>query len=366
MNGKYIFNASIRADGASNFGPGNKWGYFPSGSVAWQLGDESFMEFAKPVLSSLKLRGSYGITGNDGIGNYLSQVKFAMANVYLGGDGIVKGMFPSNPGNENLKWESTSQMDIGVDFTLLDRRIEVNFDYYVKTTTDLLNPVSVSSSTGGFQTMMGNNGKIRNKGFELFIKSNNINRPNFTWSTNFNMSRNKNKVIRLNAGEARFEKVRPQGWYEWEEYAMLKEGYALSSLYGYVFDGVIQKGETYDAQPTSVEGDPKFKDLDNDGMITMADRKVIGDGNPDIILGMGNTFRIYDFDFSFFLDASIGNELLNLSRVVLEDSDRLKASMDRWTMHHPSNSVPRSGWKKMRALSTVLISIAVLWKMQVI
>ena len=210
-----------------------------------------------------------------------------------GGDGIVKGMFPSNPGNENLKWESTSQMDIGVDFTLLDRRIEVNFDYYVKTTTDLLNPVSVSSSTGGFQTMMGNNGKIRNKGFELFIKSNNINRPNFTWSTNFNMSRNKNKVIRLNAGEARFEKVRPQGWYEWEEYAMLKEGYALSSLYGYVFDGVIQKGETYDAQPTSVEGDPKFKDLDNDGMITMADRKVIGDGNPDIILGMGNTFRIY-------------------------------------------------------------------------
>lgn len=346
LNGKYILNASIRADAASNFGPGNKWGYFPSASVAWQLGDEPFMEFAKPVLSSLKLRGSYGITGNDGIGNYLSQVKFAMANVYLGGDGIIKGMYPSNPGNKNLKWESTSQLDLGMDFTLFDRKIEVNFDYYVKTTTDLLNPVSVSSSTGGFQTMMGNNGKIQNKGFELFIKSNNINRPNFTWSTNFNMSRNKNKVMKLNQGEARFSSVSPQGWYNWEEYAILKEGYALSSLYGYVFEGIIQKGETYSPQPTSVEGDPKFKDLDKNGTLTPDDRKVIGDGNPDIILGLGNNFRIYNFDFSFFLDASIGNELLNLSRVVLEDNNRLKASMDRWTQYHPSNSVPRSGWKK--------------------
>lgn len=346
FNQKYIINASIRADGASNFGPGNKWGYFPSASVAWQLGDEPFMSFIKPLFYDFKLRASYGVTGNDGIGNYLSQRKFAMTDVYLGGGSIVKGMYPSNPENKDLKWESTSQLDLGIDFSLLDKRIEVNFDYYDKRTKDLLNEISVSTSTGGFQTMMGNNGKIQNRGFELFIKSNNIVNNNFNWTTTFNISRNKNKVLELNKGEARYESVSPQGWYNWEEYAMLKEGYALSSLYGYVFDGIIQTGETYTAQPGSVPGDPKFKDLDGDGTITIKDREVIGDGNPDVIFGLGNNFRIHDFDFSFFFDASIGNDLLNLSRVVLEDSNRLIDSKDRWTQSNPSNEIPRNGYRK--------------------
>lgn len=346
LKDKYIFNASYRADGASNFGPGEKWGYFPSGSLAWQLGEEQFMEFAKPILSSLKLRASYGITGNDGIGNYLSQAKFGMTNVYLGGDAPVKGLYPSNPANDNLKWESTSQLNLGIDLSLFNKRLEINFDYYNKITSDLLNPVAVSSSTGGFETMMGNNGKIRNRGIELFIKSNNLMTKNFGWITTLNISRNKNKVLELNKGEARYESISPQGWYNFEEYAVLKEGWALSSLYGYVFDGIIQTGETYSAQPTAIPGDPKFKDLDGDGTITNKDRKVIGDGNPDVVLGMGNNFTIRDFDFSFFLDASIGNNLLNLSRVVLEDEGRLKVSMDKWTTKHPSNEVPRNGYKK--------------------
>lgn len=346
LNGKYIFNASIRADGASNFGKGNKWGYFPSGSIAWQLGDESFMKFTKPLFYDIKLRASYGVTGNAGIGSYLSQLKYAMTDVYLGGGSIVKGMYPSNPGNENLKWESTSQLDLGVDFSLLDKRLEFNFDYYIKRTKDLLNPVPVSTSTGGFTTMMGNNGKIENKGFELFIKSNNITTPKFSWSTTLNVSRNRNKVLELNKGEARYQTVSPQGWYNWEEYSILKEGYAMSSLYGYVFDGIIQKGETYAAQPTAVQGDPKFKDLDDDGTITEKDRTIIGDGNPDVILGLSNNFYYKNFDFSFFLDASIGNNLLNLSRVVLEDSNRLIESSDRWTQGNPSSTVPRNSWKK--------------------
>lgn len=343
---KYIVNASYRADGASNFGPGNKWGYFPSGSLAWQLGEEKFMEFTKPVLSSMKLRASYGITGNDGIGSYLSQAKFGMTNVYLGGDAPLKGLYPSNPANEQLKWESTSQLNLGVDFSLLNKRIEVNFDYYNKITSDLLNQIAVSSSTGGFETMMGNNGKIRNRGFELFIKSNNFIGPIFEWSTTLNISRNKNKVLELNKGEARYESISPQGWYNFEEYAVLKEGWALSSLYGYVFDGIVQTGETYSAQPTSIPGDPKFKDLDNNGIIDSSDRKVIGDGNPDVLLGMGNNFSFNGFDFSFFLESSIGSDLLNLSRVVLEDEGRLKVSMDKWTTNHPSNFVPRNGYKK--------------------
>ena len=346
LNDKYIFNASYRADGASNFGAGNKWGYFPSGSVAWQLGEEEFMKFAQPVFSSIKLRASYGITGNDGIDSYLSQAKFGMTNVYLGGDSPVIGMYPSNPANEKLKWESTSQLNLGIDFSLFNKRIEVNFDYYNKITKDLLNKIAVSSSTGGFETMMGNNGKIRNRGFELFIKSNNIISKDFDWSTTLNISRNKNMVLELNKGEARYESISPQGWYNYEEYAVLKEGWALSSLYGYVFDGIIQTGETYSAQPTAIPGDPKFKDLDGDGTITSKDRKVIGDGNPDVIFGLGNNLSYKGFDFSFFFDGSIGNDLLNLSRVVLEDEGRLKVSMDKWTTKHPSNDVPRNGYKK--------------------
>ncbi len=342
---KYILNASIRADGSSNFGPGNKWGYFPSGSIAWQLGEEPFMEFTKPLFYDIKLRTSYGITGNDGIGNYLSQRKFGITDVYLGGGSIVKGMYPSNPENNALKWESTAQLNLGVDFSLYNKRVEVNFDYYNKITSDLLNPISVSTSTGGFTTMMGNNGKIRNRGFELFVKTNNFVRPNFSWTTTMNLSRNNNMVLELNQGEARFETVRPQGWYLWEEYAMLKEGYPLSTIYGYVFDGVVQTGETYAPQPTSVPGDPKFKDLDGDGVITIADRTVIGDGNPDLIMGLGNNLTFGDFDFSFFFDASLGASLLNLSRVVLEDQDRLKVSTDRWTQQNPSNEIPRAGYR---------------------
>lgn len=343
---KYIFNFTYRADGASNFGPENKWGYFPSGSFAWQLGDEPFMNFAKPLFSRIKLRASYGMTGNDGIGTNLSETKFAMTNVYLGGSDVVKGMYPSNPGNQNLKWETTSQLDLGLDLTMLDDRLEVSLDYYNKRTKNLLNNIYISASTGGFTSMTGNNGNIKNEGFEIFAKSTNIVNKNFKWSTTFNASTNKNTITELNKGEARYETIRPHGTYNTEEYTILKKGYSLSSLYGYEFAGIIQTGETYSPQPKSVPGDPKFVDLDGDGTITEKDRKVLGNGNPDWILGLANDFKIYDFDLSFFLEAAIGNDLLNLNRLILEDNNRSRESLDRWTQYHASNCVPRNGWQK--------------------
>ncbi|MFI3263464.1 MAG: TonB-dependent receptor [Rikenellaceae bacterium] len=346
LKDKYVFNASFRADASSNFGANNKWGYFPSASAAWQLGDEEFMKFITPVVNSLKVRASYGVTGNDGIGNYLSQRTYALTSVYLGGSSISKGLYASSAGNPNLKWETTKQLDLGLDFTLLNNRIEVNVDYYDKITDDLLNSMSISAVTGGFSTMMGNDGKIRNRGFELFIKSNNISKQNFSWQTTLNLSLNRNKILEFNDGVAQYSSISPQGWYNSEEYAIVKEGYALSSIYGYVFDGIIQTGETYSAQPTSVAGDPKFKDLDGDGVITENDRTVIGDGNPTFVLGIGNNFTIKDFDFSFFLDSSVGNDLFNLSRVVLEDNNRLVECVDRWTQYNPSNTIPRAGYTK--------------------
>ncbi len=346
LKDKYVFNATIRADGASHFGKGNKWGYFPSLSVAWQLGDEPFMKFIHPLFSRLKLRANYGMTGNSRFRLYLSKTNFGFRNVYLGGADNVIGMFPANPGNDKLKWETTSQFNTGVDFSLLNSRFEVNFDYYRKLTKDLLNPVKIPAANNGFVEMTGNNGTILNEGFELFIKSNNIKNKNFSWKTTLNLSTNRNKVIDLNDGEPRYLTIRPHGSYDFQEYMLLQEGHSLSSIYGYVFDGIIQLNEKHPAQPNSIPGDPKFKDLDGDGLITPKDRTVIGDGNPDVVIGLGNNFKWKNFDFSFFFDASLGMQLLNVTRIVLEDQTIVLSAMDRWTQGNPSNSIPRIGYMR--------------------
>lgn len=341
---RYILNASFRADGASNFGTGNKWGYFPSGSVAWQLGDEPFMEFWRSTVSNFKIRASYGRTGNDGIGCYKSLRTYAFGNVFLGGNDIVKGMYPNNAGNANLKWETTSQLDLGFDANLWNGKVEVNFDWYYKKTTDLLNPINISTSTMGLQTTIGNNGAVDNRGWEIFIKYHPISTKDFTWSTTLNLSGNRSKVVDI--ADPTYLSIMPQGWYNKTEYMKVEKGMPLSAIYGYVFDGVIQEGETYAPQPGSVPGQPKFRDLDGDGTITVADRKKIGDGNPDVIIGWGNTFTWRDFDFSFFFDASIGAEMINVNNVVFEDLGRLKSSMYRWTKSNPSNDIPATTWRK--------------------
>ncbi|MFA5327805.1 MAG: TonB-dependent receptor [Prolixibacteraceae bacterium] len=346
LNDKYIVNLSLRADGASNFGKGNKWGYFPAISTAWQIGDERWMDFSKSLFSNIKLRASYGITGNDGIGTYLSLAKFGYGSVYLGGDGVQKGMFGVNPANADLKWEQTAQLDFGADFTMLKDRIQVNFDYYKKTTSDLLNPILIPISTQGFSSVMGNNGKIENKGFELYLKTTNISKPNFSWSSTLNLSKNKNKILDLNNNKPHYESIMPQGWYNLEEYSILQQGYPLSTIYGYVFDGIIQKGETYSPQPKSVPGDPKFKDITGDGLITADDRDVIGNGNPDIVIGLGNTISFHNLDFSFFFDSNLGNQLFNVTKLILEDADRTKNTFQRWTQQNPSTEIPRNGYQK--------------------
>ncbi len=374
FNDKYILNLSVRADGSSVFGADYRWGYFPAGSLAWHIGEESFMQFAKPALSRLKLRTSYGLSGNDGIRFGLSQYQYSVRDVHISGDEAQKGMYPSNPYNPRLRWETTSQWNIGTDFSLFAGRIEGSFDYYIKRTKDLLSPDAIHPS-GGFPNyantdgrrfeytaMMLNDGEIENKGFEFSIKSTNIDKNDFVWTTNFNFSHNNSKVLKLNNGQSRFQYIRPHGSYDEKEYIILKEGEPLSAIYGYVFDGIIQQGETYSPQPNSVPGDPKFRDLNSDGIINDKDREVLGSGTPTTILGLNNTFTYKDFDLSFFFEASLGGKMLNLTRIYLEDNNRLKDSQQRWTQGgrvmtdangntyitegYPSNSVPRKGYQR--------------------
>jgi TonB-linked SusC/RagA family outer membrane protein len=374
FNNKYILNASLRADGSSVFGDNHHWGYFPAGSVAWHIGDEPFMDFAKPLFLSIKLRTSFGLSGNDGIRFGSSRYQYSVRDVYIGGDDASKGMYPSNPYNPELKWETTAQWNIGTDLVLLRGRIEASMDFYIKQTKNLLNPDAIHPS-GGFPNyvdansrryeytaMIVNDGKIDNRGFELFIKSTNINTKKFIWSSSFNLSTNRSRVLELNNGQPRFMYIRPHGSYDEKEYIILQEGKPLSAIYGYVFDGIIQHGETYSAQPNSVAGDPKFKDLDGNGIVDENDRTVLGHGTPSVILGLSNTLTYQNFDFSFFLEASLGGKMLNLTRIYLEDNNRLKDSEERWTQGgrimtdaagnpyitsgYASNSIPRKGYQR--------------------
>jgi len=341
---RYILNASYRADAASNFGADNKWGHFKSFSAAWQLGDEPFMAFSRSLFDSIKLRASWGQTGNDGIGTYKSLRTYAFQDVYLGGSSLVKGMYPRNAGNPDLRWETTSQLDLGLDFSMLRGRLEVNIDYYDKLTTDLLNNINISTTTLGLETMTGNNGKVRNRGVELYAKFHVLEKKDFSWNTTLNVSRNRNEVEAL--GAPTYYTLRPHGSYEVTQYALVEVGKPLSTLYGYVWDGILQEGETYAPQPSSQPGEPKFRDLDGDGLITEADRKDIGCGEPEIVLGWGNNLHWKNWDFSFFIDACYGNDLLNVSRVLLEDNSRLQSCLDRWTRSNPSQTVMQGTWKK--------------------
>lgn len=347
LKDKYIFNATFRADGASNFGAHNKWGYFPSASAAWQLGDEDFMSFAKPVLNDLKIRASWGVTGNDGIGLYKSLRTYGFRNIYLGGSSIDKMMYLTNVGNSALKWESTRQTNIGVDLALWNGRLSASFDVYDKLTNNLINPINISASNFGNHDTIGNLGNVRNSGWELFIKGNIIEKKKFGWSSTLNLSQNHNKVAKLTSPT--FYTLKPSGGYSEEQYMVLKEGESMSSIYGYVWDGIMQNDEVYEPQPSARPGDPKFKDISGpdgtpDGVIDAFDRTIIGKGTPDMVIGWGHDFRIGQFDFSLFFDGAFGYQLLNLTKLVLQDQDRLDACMDRWTRENPSQTMIKTNW----------------------
>lgn len=344
INDKYIINASLRADGASNFGSGHKWGWFPSVSGAWQLGDEPFMEGAKSVLSELKIRVSWGKTGNDGIGRYKSLQTYGFNDVYIGGDGIVKGMYLQNAANPALCWETTSQFDAGFDFSLFKGKLTGSFDFYNKVTTDLLNEINISSSKTGLDSATGNSGSVLNRGWELSLTYNVFEKKNFGWKTILNISGNHNEVTEITSPT--YFAMKPHGSYETTEYMCIQEGQPLSSIYGYVWDGIIQEGESVPYMSKAAPGDPKFKDLNGDGNIDVNDRTVLGKGTPDVVLGWSNNFRLGDFDISLFFDGQFGASLLNVSNVLMEDNNRLTKCFDRWTRENPSTNVIRSIWQK--------------------
>lgn len=316
FGGKYLFSATMRRDGSSRFGARNKWGTFPSASVGWYISEEGFMK-SQNAVTDLKLRASYGLAGNNTIGNYnhiglLSNRRYSYG---VGTGSLAYGLYPSSISNEQLGWEVMHQFDIGVDFAVLRNRVNFTVDFYNKNTTDLLLNVPVPASTG-YETALQNIGKLNNRGWEFSVNSKNLTGA-FKWSTAFNISFNKNKVVKLGpSGNAIISKSPSFS----PNTHITRIGSPIGSFWGYEAIGVYQSQEDVNNSPAvkggagSRPGDLKFRDIDGDGTITPSDVTVIGDNSPDFFYGITNNFSYGRLSLSILADGVQGIQLLNGSR----------------------------------------------------
>lgn len=307
---RYLLTGTIRADGSSRFGENNKYGYFPSVAVGWRLTNETFLENSE-TLSDLKLRASYGITGNQEIGNYT-----AISILGTVGDAVFNGntataIAPLTLPNPDLKWEETEQLDIGIDFGFFNNRLTGTADYYIKKTSDLLLRLPIPL-TSGFPFTQANVGDTRNEGFEFLLESKNF-VGDFRWSTSLNFSTNKNEVVsigdlpRILQGNVRFLR----------DFTILRVGEPLNAYFGYQTDGVFSSQSEVDgsAQPGAQPGFVRFKDVTGDGVINPDDRVILGDPFPDFTVGLSNSFSYKGISLDVFFQGSFGNDLLNFSRI---------------------------------------------------
>ncbi|MCC4211996.1 SusC/RagA family TonB-linked outer membrane protein [Leeuwenhoekiella parthenopeia] len=362
---RYLLTASMRADGSDKFGKNNRWGYFPSAALAWKISEESFLKDSRTI-SNLKLRLSYGATGNERIPpyTYLAQLDPAF---YASNDNLIFGLAPSSLPNPNLKWETTKQSNVGLDVGLFKGRISLGADFYQKITTDLLLNAPIPSQSG-FNSQWQNIGRIDNTGFELQVTTFNINKNNFKWKTDFNISFNKNEVKDL--GGAEFIPISTFGGWQ-SNVGRVIVGEPIGTMYGYDFEGIYQIDDftwQNDSDPnipfddrnfvlkeelpvysgTALPGRMKYKDVNGDGFVNDEDRKVIGNSNPLHFGGINNTFTYKNFDLSVFFQWSYGNEIYNATKVRLNGVlPWMNISPDyfenHWTPDNPSNTAPAYG-----------------------
>ena len=347
LDDKYLFTATARYDGSSRFGAGNRYGFFPSGSVAWRLSEEPFLESAD-FLTDLKVRTSYGITGNQNIGAYAARAALSTQSAVFGrNQGLQVGIGPARVANEDLKWETTAQLDVGIDATFLDGNLSITGDYYRKVTNDLLLAVSLPVQTG-FSSTLRNVGSVRNSGFEFSLSSQNTTGA-FSWSTSFNFSTLSNEVVELGADESFFANVNVADFSSVNQNTILvREGEPLGSFYGYVSDGLFRSEEEIvnSAQPQAHLGEERFRDLNGDGQITADDKRIIGSGQPSAYGGITNTFSYGGVQLSVFLSGSYGSDIFNSTRVELESvsgaTNNLATVLDRWSPDNPDGTLPRA------------------------
>lgn len=338
---KYLATFTIRRDGSSRFGQNNRYGYFPSGSVAWRMSEEEFIKSLN-VFSDLKLRASYGITGNDRIGDYAYMTTYSPTNVTLDGAHSYPGVVAARLPNPDLKWESTAQLDIGVDMAFLRGRINVTADYYKKKTTDLLLNIPIGDWTG-FSSQIVNAGSLENKGVELSVISQNIVGNGFRWKTSLNIAYNKQKVLALGGRPYIITQIpNPYGGRA-IDFTKLEKNQELSQFYGYKYAGVIKTGEAYAPQPNAPAGTAKYVDVNKDGVIDANDRTYLGHANPRYVFGIGNEFKYKGIELNVFMQGALGFSLYNANALILESGYGVSA-LNRWQPTNENTDVPRDGY----------------------
>lgn len=340
---RYLFTVSHRIDGSSKFGPNNRFGHFPSAALAWRISSEPFMENVQAIYN-MKLRASLGLSGNDAIPAYLYIPTMTSTIYYFNNGAPATGYAPERVGNDDLHWETSRQLDLGLDLALFKGRLSMVADVYSKTTYDLLYLAEVPY-TSGFSAAMSNVGTMTNKGVEFTLNSVNF-EGLFSWTSDFSISFNKSRVEDLNNNDATYisddqYKLKIGYW------SVIDEGEELGSFYGLVSDGIWQLDEAdqaavYGAQP----GDFKYLDQDTDGDIDADDRKIIGHAQPDYFWSLNNTLSFKGFDLTVYIQGVQGNDILNSNRFELESGNGLSNAsinmLDRWTPTNPSNMYPRA------------------------
>ncbi|SFW30924.1 TonB-linked outer membrane protein, SusC/RagA family [Sinomicrobium oceani] len=337
---KYLFTVTGRLDGSSKFGQDQKRAFFPSAAFAWKISEEDFLKDSHG-LSNLKFRTSYGETGNSEIGVYQSLASMSSNTAILGGD-RASGVGIGTLSNPDLKWEKTAQFDAGLEFGFFDNRIKLETDFYYKKTTDMLLNAPVPTSSG-YSSIYTNIGSMENKGFEISLNTVNIQTEDFDWTTTFNISVNKNKILAL--GEAD-DDIFPGPWFL-SNTNVLRVGESVGSFYGLVREGTWGADEaaqaaTYNALP----GDIKHRDVNGDGQINDADRVILGNGYADGFGALFNTFRYKNFDLTLDLQFMYGNDILNLSRHSGEDrtgqANSYATVLNGWTPDNQNTMVAQN------------------------
>jgi TonB-linked SusC/RagA family outer membrane protein len=374
---KYLATASFRADGSSKFVGDNVWGYFPSGSLAYHISEEEFLKNNKTI-SDVKVRTSYGVIGNNRVSDYASYALLGTggSNSYSSNSMFMTGTYPLTLSNPLLKWETTKELDLGVDLGFLKNRIILVADYYNKNTSDLLLSSQLPGSSG-YSVAFQNIGSVQNRGFEFALTTINLNKKDFKWSSNFNISFNRNKVLSLTSGQKSLTTITK--WSGGNSIAAspsfeAKIGQPIGMFYGLKSDGVYQLGD-FDATTNTITGVTtyllkagvpsanidrtrikpgfwKFKDLNGDLVVDANDLSTIGNPNPDFIGGFSNNFSYKGFDLNVFFQYSYGNEIMNVNRILMEGgggtSSTKGANMfatyaNRWSATNPSNDYSTAG-----------------------
>lgn len=341
---KYLLTVSYRIDGSSRFGEGNRFGYFPSASMGWLLDQEDF--FSNDIVNTLKLRASWGKTGNQEIGNNSSISTFNSGNQtsYVLNDQFVTSLNPSRIANPDLKWETTEQVDIGIDFGLFNDRISGAVAWYNKNTTDMLLNLPVPTSSG-FNSQLVNIGSMKNAGIEVGINTYNVTGKNFTWNSNINFTTLSNEVSDLGGIP---EILSGSFGAAANEVGIIRPGEPLRSFYGYDIVGVWQQGDDLSQITNNVNpGDFKFRDVDNNGTINGDDRVILGNSFPEFTWGFTNTFDYKNWNLNILFTGVEGLEMINgnlLEQYYPRSGVRVnrfaEPFLNRWTPQNPTNDQP--------------------------